>query len=64
MEKLSFLTSQNSELQEKNKDLEDQVRDLMFYLDTQSKLKDAPEEVKEGQIVIKKKPKKHRRSRK
>ena len=64
MEKLSFLTSENSKLQDKNKELEEQVRDLMFYLDTQDKLKDAPEDVKDGQIVIKKKPKKHRKSKK
>ncbi|KAG5373322.1 RING finger protein [Yarrowia sp. C11] len=40
------------------KDLEEQLRDVMFFLEARDKLKDANEDVKEGTLVMKKKTKK------
>lgn len=40
------------------KDLEEQLRDVMFFLEARDKLKDADEDVKEGTLVMKKKNKK------
>lgn len=39
-------------------DLEEQLRDLMFFLEARDKLKDADEDVKEGTLVMKKKGRK------
>lgn len=54
--------------EESNKDLQDQVKDLMFYLESRDKFDNAPDDVKEGTILVqstdnkaakkKKKPKK------
>ncbi|SMN21791.1 similar to Saccharomyces cerevisiae YHL010C ETP1 Putative protein of unknown function that is required for growth on ethanol [Maudiozyma saulgeensis] len=40
-------------LKEEKSDLQDQVKDLMFYLETQEKFKDATEEERNGSLVIK-----------
>lgn len=50
--KVDFLTQQNAEYKAQNEDLNDQVKDLMFYLESQEKFKDQPDDVKEGTIVI------------
>lgn len=64
-QKVDFLTAQNKELKAQIEDLGDQVKDLMFYLESQAKFKDQPDDVKEGQIILKpskaKKPKKKRK---
>lgn len=62
--KVEFLTEANEKLKTENLDLTDQVKDLMFYLESQEKFKDQPDDVKEGTIVIqelKKKSKKKKR---
>ncbi|EJS43521.1 YHL010C [Saccharomyces arboricola H-6] len=46
------LEQENKVLSESKQDLEDQIRDLMFYLDSQEKFKDADESVKEGTVLI------------
>lgn len=55
--KVDFLTQQNAEFKAQNEDLNDQVKDLMFYLESQQKFKDQPDDVKEGTIVIQQQPK-------
>lgn len=56
----THLTKQNEQLEKTNQrllnektDLQDQVKDLMFYLETQEKFKDATEEEKNGSVIIK-----------
>lgn len=51
--KVDFLTKENQELKQSNEDLNEQVKDLMFYLEAQAKFKDQPAEVTEGQVVMK-----------
>lgn len=55
--KVDFLTQKNAEYKAQNDDLNDQVKDLMFFLESQEKFKDQPDDVKEGTIVIQPKPK-------
>lgn len=45
------LEQQSTILQNEKIELEQQVKDLMFYLDTQSKFQDATEDEKNGQII-------------
>ncbi|TID15459.1 hypothetical protein CANINC_004425 [Pichia inconspicua] len=45
------LKQQNDILGKQNKNLHEQVGDLMFYLDSQDKFKDASDDVREGTIV-------------
>lgn len=42
---------QNDILRKENMDLKEQVRDLMFYLESQDRFKDATDDVKEGTII-------------
>lgn len=51
-EKIEFLQAENVKLKQDNEELMDQVKDLMFYLESQEKFKDQPEDVREGQIVM------------
>lgn len=46
------LELENNKSKEDNEELNSQVKDLMFYLESQEKFKDADESVKEGTIVI------------
>lgn len=46
------LSSEINNLKKSNSELKEQVQDLMFYLQTQEKFKDADESVREGTIVI------------
>lgn len=55
--KVEYLTQENAKLKAENEDLSDQVKDLMFYLESQEKFKDQPDDVKEGTIVMKEKRK-------
>lgn len=62
-EKVDYLMKANETLQATNADLSDQVKDLMFFLESREKFKDEPQDVQDGTIVIqdkkkKKKPKK------
>lgn len=52
LEKMKMQNFEVETLKRENADLKDQVRDLMFFLDSQEKLKDAETEVKEGKIII------------
>lgn len=52
--KIEFLTSKRKELEAQNEDLNEQVKDLMFFLESQEKFKNEPQEVKDGTIVIQK----------
>ncbi|CAN3483766.1 RING finger protein Etp1p [Diutina catenulata] len=70
-EKVDYLTKQNGELREQveaavaqTKSLEEQVSDLMFFLDSQQKFKDQPEEVREGTVVIQPSPSAKRKAKK
>lgn len=54
--KVEYLTQQNKELIERNQDLSDQVRDLLFYLDSREKFKNELNEVKEGTVVVQDNP--------
>lgn len=55
--KIEFLTEQNEKLKGENEDLTEQVKDLMFFLESQEKFKDQPADVRDGTIVIKEKKK-------
>ncbi|KAG7935621.1 uncharacterized protein OGAPODRAFT_15903 [Ogataea polymorpha] len=50
-EKVDYLTKENQELKAQNAELQEQVNDIMFYLESQEKFKNAPDEVKEGKII-------------
>lgn len=52
IQKLKSTMNENEELKEKNIDLNEQVTDMMFYLESQEKFKDASDDVKEGKVVI------------
>ncbi|ODV63186.1 Etp1p [Ascoidea rubescens DSM 1968] len=54
------LADEKMELQTSNEDLGEQVKDLMFYLESQDKFRDAAEDVKEGTVVLQPPAKKHR----
>ncbi|KAK8441924.1 hypothetical protein B9J08_00240 [Candidozyma auris] len=55
--KVDYLIQENEKLKTEREDLSEQVRDLMFYLESQAKFKDQPAEVKEGQVIMKPKKK-------
>ncbi|CUM63634.1 uncharacterized protein PRCAT00001216001 [Priceomyces carsonii] len=57
--KIDYLTKINDGLKQQMKDLNDektglseQVTDLMFFLDSQEKFKNEPDEVKDGKVVV------------
>jgi BRCA1-associated protein len=52
IEQLKMFKIENGNLKSKNTELQEQVTDLMFFLDSQDKFKDASDDVKEGTIVI------------
>lgn len=54
--KIDYLTEENKNLKATNEDLSEQVKDLMFFLEAQEKFKDQPDDVREGTLVMKKKP--------
>ncbi|CAK7902399.1 RING finger protein Etp1p [[Candida] anglica] len=51
-DKIDFLTNSNKEMQTQNDDLSEQVKDLMFFLETQEKFKDKSDADKEGQVIM------------
>ncbi|XBA47210.1 hypothetical protein SBP28_001677 [Candidozyma auris] len=55
--KVDYLIQENEKLKTEREALSEQVRDLMFYLESQAKFKDQPAEVKEGQVIMKPKKK-------
>lgn len=59
-EKVDYLAEENKELKAQVSDLSEQVKDLMFFLESREKFKDQPEEVREGKIVMKPGKKKRR----
>lgn len=63
-EKIEFLTKSNANLLAANTDLNDQVKDLMFFLESREKFKDEPQDVKDGTIVIQEDKKKKKKSKK
>lgn len=50
--KVEFLTGKKDNLDEQCKDLQDQVKDLMFYLESQEKFKNESQEVRDGTVII------------
>ncbi|CAI2018801.1 hypothetical protein SEUBUCD646_0H00500 [Saccharomyces eubayanus] len=46
------LEQENNKLAESKQGLEEQVRDLMFYLDSREQFKDADDSVKEGTVLV------------
>lgn len=50
--KVEYLTNSNKQFEGQIEDLNEQVKDLMFYLESQEKFKDEPQDVKDGTIVI------------
>ncbi|GAV29874.1 hypothetical protein PMKS-003380 [Pichia membranifaciens] len=50
--KLALIESENLELKSEKSELQEQVTDLMFFLESQEKFKDASDDVKEGQVVM------------
>lgn len=59
--KIDHLTEENQKLKAENTDLADQVKDLMFFLESREKFKDQPDDVKEGTIMIQEKKKKKKK---
>ncbi|GMG34825.1 unnamed protein product [Ambrosiozyma monospora] len=51
-DKIEFLTTENEKIKKEKEELQEQVNDLMFYLESQEKFKDASDDVKEGQIIM------------
>lgn len=51
-QKIEHLTKVNTELKAEKDDLTDQVKDLMFFLESQERFKNEAEDVREGTIVI------------
>lgn len=52
LEKIDILTKENEEVKDEKQELQEQVTDLMFFLESQEKFKDAPDDLKEGQVVM------------
>lgn len=59
--KIEVIENQNAELKKEKCELQEQVTDLMFYLESQEKFKNASDDVKEGQVIMV--PKKSSRSK-
>ncbi|OBA19754.1 zf-UBP-domain-containing protein [Metschnikowia bicuspidata var. bicuspidata NRRL YB-4993] len=62
-QKVEFLTEENEKLKVQNEDLGEQVKDLMFYLESQEKFKDQPPEVTEGQVIMRPKKKNNKKKK-
>lgn len=58
MERIKHLDGKCKEKEQENKDLQEQVRDLMFFVDAREKLKNADEEIKEGSLAVGEAPEK------
>lgn len=52
VDKLESVTKARTEQEQKVHDLEEQLRDLMFYLDAKDKLSNSGEDVQQGQVVM------------
>lgn len=64
LETVERLTALNAQLAAEKLELEEQVKDLMFFLELREKFKDALDEVKEGTVVVTQpKPKPRRKKR-
>lgn len=50
--KLRDVTKENETLKAEKEELQEQVTDLMFFLESQEKFKDASDDVKEGQVIM------------
>ncbi|KAG0671843.1 hypothetical protein C6P40_003626 [Pichia californica] len=62
--KIETITTENTKIKSERDELQEQVTDLMFFLESQEKFKNASDDVKEGQVImvpkkISKKGKKH-----
>ncbi|ELR22901.1 BRCA1associated protein 2 subfamily protein [Acanthamoeba castellanii str. Neff] len=55
------LRTQSAATETRIKELEEQVRDLMFFIDAKNKIEDSGEELKEGSLLITEKPSPTRR---
>lgn len=58
--KVDHLAEENKELKATKGDLQDQVTDLMFFLEGREKFKDADETVRDGRLVIEKRSRRKR----
>lgn len=54
--KVDHLTEVNKGLELANQDLGEQVKDLMFFLETQEKFKDRPDDERDGQVIVQRQP--------
>lgn len=61
--KLEEVNLENNKLKEEKEELSSQVNDLMFYLESQEKFKDASEDLKNGTVVIQESPEARRNAR-
>lgn len=50
--KVKVMDAEKKKLENEKAELQEQVKDLMFYLESREKFKDASDEVKEGQILM------------
>lgn len=50
--KVGHLAEENKLLKQERDDLQEQVRDLMFFLESREKFADQPEDVKQGRVVV------------
>ncbi|KTB21751.1 RING finger protein ETP1 [Nakaseomyces glabratus] len=51
-EKIETIEQRLKDQEEQNKELQDQLKDIMFYLESRDKFDQAPDEVKEGTILV------------
>ncbi|CCH45516.1 BRCA1-associated protein [Wickerhamomyces ciferrii] len=63
-EKIKVLELDQTNLKSQNEELQSQVTDLMFYLESQSKFKDASDDVKNGTVVMQESSSSSRKNRK
>lgn len=59
----NMMKLEHAKLKQECEDLSEQIRDLMFHMESQEKFKDQPDDVKEGTVVMTKKTSARRKKR-